>query len=167
MNQRTPRGIRFPALSFTIIASRLAPAKSISVLCQAFCACKKIENSSDWDLIPSLLYMCFFWTFTVSMEISSLRAISLLEQRQQGNLPGAEMLFAAQRQAQRADAFELTIKLDFVGRDIHTKVALIVLGEFEMLRRHFRQVIQPGARSFAAGEVKRVEQVQTAQVILK
>jgi len=26
MNQRTPRGIRLPALSFTTIASKLAPA---------------------------------------------------------------------------------------------------------------------------------------------
>src|SRR5450830_1180873 len=54
---------------------------------QAFCACRKIENSSDWDLIPNLLYMCFLWTLTVSMEISSLRAISLLEQPLSINRP--------------------------------------------------------------------------------
>ncbi len=30
--------------------------------------------------MPSLLYMCLRWTFTVSAEIASLRAISLFEQ---------------------------------------------------------------------------------------
>ncbi|MNL28892.1 hypothetical protein D3C87_1505570 [compost metagenome] len=36
-----------------------------------------------------------------------------------------------------------------------------------MLRRHFRQTIQTGARLFAAGDVERIEQVQAAQVILE
>ncbi|OLU03064.1 hypothetical protein BVK86_12205 [Pseudomonas reinekei] len=44
---------------------------------------------------------------------------------------------------------------------------MIVLGEFEMHRRHLRQTIQTGARVFAAGDVERIEQVQTAQVVLE
>ncbi|MNL67718.1 hypothetical protein D3C87_1923370 [compost metagenome] len=36
-----------------------------------------------------------------------------------------------------------------------------------MLRGHFRQAIQAGARLFAAGDIERVEQVQAAQVILE
>ena len=38
-------------------------------------------NSSDCDLMPSLPYMCLRWTFTVSAEIASLRAISCSSSR--------------------------------------------------------------------------------------
>ncbi|MNF74977.1 hypothetical protein D3C84_570260 [compost metagenome] len=90
-----------------------------------------------------------------------------MDQRQQGDLLAAEALLAAQGQAQRAVAFELTIELDFIGHHIQTKVALVILGQLEVLRGHFRQAIQPGARLLATGDVEGVEQVQAAQVILE